>query len=170
MVEQTFDAESHIVEHDYNRLPSVDEISSLSVQKHLSERLLAYNMRTPIRPSDEGWPDYETLVPPMLMVWLGEVNDRGVELGSDGSQYIMSVYIFARSDAERTRLGAVLKDIFRKTIPIFNYVTGTESDPEPTGEYFITENVGWRPIPHIYNAPDAERWRAVVNATISRVE
>lgn len=170
MVEQTLTAESHIVEHDYNRLPSVDEISEMSVRNHISKRLLAFNMRTPIHPADEGWPDYETLRPPLLVLQLGEVANAGVELGSDGSRYTVAVYVFARSGPERTRLGAVLKDIFRKTIPIYNYVTGTEVDAEPTGEYFITDDVGWTPIPHIYNAPDAERWRAVVNTVLRRIE
>ena len=170
MVDVTFNANSHIVEIDYNRLPTVDEISEYSIRKHLTERLEAFNIRIPITPADEGWPDYESVSIPSIYLFVGESQDEGVELGSDGSEYIVNLYIFAKHDAMRTRLGYLMKDIFRKTIPIFNYVTGNEADPEPTGEYFITQNVGWQKIQHVYNASDAERWRSVVTAVLARVE
>jgi hypothetical protein len=170
MPEATFVSESNIVEIDYNTTPSVDEISEWSVRHHLGKRLRAYNILTDINPANEGWPDYETVEIPSLYLWLGTSEVDGVELGSDGSSYVASVYIFADNDTRRTRWAYLIKDIFRKTIPIYNYVTGNEVNPEPTGEYFISEDIGWNKIPHIYNAPDAERWRAVVTALLRRSE
>ena len=169
MVDITFSANAYIVEVDYNRLPSIDEVSEYSIRNHLAQRLPAFNLRVPIYSSNEGWPDYETVQRPSVMLWVGEVNDEGLELGSGGNRYIVTAHVFANNDAERSRIGSVLKDIFKKTIPIYNYVTGNEVSPDPTGEYFRTDDVGWQKIPHVYNAPDAERWRAVVTATLARI-
>jgi hypothetical protein len=169
MVDQTFTANAYIVEVDYNRLPSIDELSEYSIRNHLSKRLPAFNLHIPIYPSNEGWPDYETVERPSVMLWVGDISDEGMELGSSGERYVVNAHIFANNDAERARIGSVLKDIFRRTIPIYNYVTGNEVDPDPTGEYFRTDDVGWQRIPHIYNAPDAERWRAVATAVLVRV-
>lgn len=170
MVESAFVSESNIVETDYNTLPSVDEVSQWSIEHHLNKRLAAFNISTQVIPANEGWPDYESVSVPSIYLFVGESSVDGVELGSDGSEYIVNLFIFARHDTERTRLGYLMKDIFRKTIPIYNYVTGNEVDPEPTGEYFITDDIGWQKISHIYNAPDAERWRAVVTAVLRRTE
>lgn len=169
MVDKTFSSEAYIVEVDYNRLPSVDELSEYSVRYHLANRLADFNLRIPIYPSNEGWPDYETVQRPSIMLWIGTMTDEGVELGSGGRGYVLTAHVFANNDAERARIGSVSMDIFKKTIPIYNYVTGNETNPVPTGEYFRTDDVGWERIPHVYNAPDAERWRAVVTATLARV-
>lgn len=170
MVDVSFPANAYLVEKDYNRLPSTDEISEYSVRYYLTNRLQDFNVHIPVQQMNDGWPDYESVSIPSIYLWLGDTQDEGVELGSDGSQYIINLYIFARNDAQRTRLGFLMKDIFRKTIPIYNYVTGNEENPEPTGEYFVTDEVGWQKIPHVYNAPDAERWRAVATATLRRIE
>lgn len=169
MVESFFDADSYLVEVDHNRLPSFDELSEYSIRKYFMDRLPDFNIHTPIFPVNEGWPDYETLQVPSIGIWVGESNLSGVELGSSGRQYPVILYIFAKNDAERTRLGDLIVDIFEKTIPVYNFVTGNEENPQPTEEYFITDEAGWRKIPHIYNAPDAEKYRALATAIVRRV-
>jgi hypothetical protein len=172
MPELTLSAESKIVEWDATRADQLTDydVSEYSIRNHLTKRLNAQGYFIRIISQDEGWPDYEKLQRPSVYLWVGESEDTGVELGSDGSRYIVAVQVFAKSDAERSRLAELIKTVFKRTIPIYNYVTGNEPDPEPTGEYFLTDSVGWNKIPHIYNAPDAERWRAVVNAVLRRAE
>src|SRR5574338_1491457 len=150
MPDSTFIAETILVELDATDMTVLtdSDVSDYSIRHHLERRMAAFGYFIPIHSSDEGWPVYEELQRPSIYVWFGESANRGVELGSEGSQYIVSVQIFGRNDAERTRLADLIKKVFVRTIPIYNYVTGKEIDPDPTGEYFITDNVGWTKIPH----------------------
>lgn len=168
--ESQFVGEAQIVEYNARKTPDISELSDWSIRTAIQDALAATNWNITVLPADEGWPVYDAVERPAVYVWMGEAQDRGVELGSDGIGYIVAVQIFGKNDAQRTRLADQIMRLFKRTIPIYNYVTGTESNPEPTGEYFITDDVGWRKIPHVYNAPDSERWRAIVTAVVRRVE
>lgn len=168
----TFGGNSRIVETDATRVKSHAEISEYSIRHHLKKRLADNGWDLEIMPSDEGWPGYESIVPPAIYLFVREKEARGVELGSGGGEYITFTYVFGHNEAQRTRLGELIANTFQRGIPIYNYVTGNETDPSPTGEYLEApvDSVGWQKIPHTYDAPDAEKFRLVVNATLRRIE
>lgn len=172
MVLGTFSGGAHLVEQDTTKdFLSVAEISEYSIRHYIQNRLTAWNWNITVKPSDEGWPDYETLEPPEVYVELRTTEPAGVELGSHGSRFLVIVNVFGANEAQRTRLAELItKNVFRDTVPIFNFITGNEDDPERTGEYFITDDVSWTKIPSAYTAPDTRRWRSTVTATLRRVE
>lgn len=150
---------------------SIAEISDFSIRHYIQDRLTAWNWNITVKPMDDGWPEYEEIVLPEVIVELRSVDVAGVELGSHGSRLLVIVSIFGQNEAQRTRLAELItKGVFRDTVPIYDYVTGNEEDPDPTGEYFITDDVGWQKIPTAYTAPDNRHWRANVTATLRRVE
>ena len=171
-IEGSLTLDARIVEFDATRVKSAAEISEYSIRHHLEKRLADFGWDLDIMSSDEGWPGYESIVPPAIYFFLREKADAGVELGSDGGEYITFTYVFGNNEAQRTRLGELIVKIFDRGIPIYNYVTGNETDPVPTGEYLEppVDSVGWEKIPHTYDAPDAEKFRLVVNATLRRIE
>jgi hypothetical protein len=171
MVLGTFTGGSHIVENDTTRQLSVAEISEYSIIHYIQERLTAWNWNIVVKPNDEGWPEYETLEPPEVYVELRTTEVAGVELGSHGSRFLVIVNVFGENKAQRTRLAELItKNVFRDTVPIFDFVTGNEADPAPTGGYFITDDVSWSSIPSAYTAPDTRRWRSTVTASLRRAE
>src|SRR5574338_316927 len=161
MVLGTFTSDSTVVEQDTTKgWLSVAEISDYSIRHYIQSRLTAWNWNITVIPMDDGWPDYDEVALPAVVVELRTVDVAGVELGSHGSRLLVLVHIFGQNDAQRTRLAELItKNVFRDTVPIFNFVTGNETDPDPTGEYFITDDVGWSKIPTAYTAPDTRRWR-----------
>jgi hypothetical protein len=172
MVLGTFSGSAKVVEYDTTKnYLSVAEISEYSIRHYIQDRLNAWNWNVSVKSSDEGWPDYEALEPPAVVVELRETEIAGVELGSHGSRFLVIVNVFGENEAQRTRLAELItKNVFRDTVPIYDYITGNEVDPPKTGEYFITDNVGWIKVPSAYTAPDARRWRASVTASLRRVE
>lgn len=171
-IEAIFSSDSRIVEADLTRIKSDAEISEYSIRHHLNQRLSDFGWNLTITPSDEGWPVYDSIVPPAIILFVREVQDAGVELGSDGAEYVVLTYIFGKSEAQRVRLAELIRKVFSRGVPIYNYVTGNETSPDPTGEYLESpvDSVGWQNIPHTYDAPDAERYRSVVTATLRRIE
>lgn len=169
-INQEFNAESKVVERDSTRELSYAEIDEYSIRYYIQQRLNALNWTIDIKPMYEGWPDYEDVVTPGIYVEMRRRRVSGVELGSHGSSILTIVEIFTKNPAQRTRLAELVEDVFRDTVPVFDYVTGNETNPSPTGEYFITDDVGWEKIPSVYNGPDTQRWRAVVTASLRRVE
>jgi hypothetical protein len=170
MVLETFDAQAKIVEFDATRILSPSEIDVYSVVDHLKSRLAAMNWELEVIPVMDGWPDSDDLAVPGVYVDIPEVDVAGVELGSNGNRSLCIVTIFGSNDAQRRRLAELIKALFRDTIPIFSYTTGNETSPTPTGEYFITDSVGWRKLPSPYNASDNQQWRSIVTANLRRVE
>ena len=172
MVLGTFDSDARLVEQDTTKnYLSVAEVSDYSIRHYIQSRLMAWNWNIEVQSSDDGWPDYEELVPPAVFVQLRTTEVAGVELGSHGSRFLVIVDVFGENEAQRTRLAELItKNVFRDTVPIFDFVTGNETDPAPTGEYFITDSAGWTKVPSAYTAPDNRRWRATVSASLRRVE
>lgn len=172
MVVKTLLADSQVVELDTTKgYLSVAEISEYSIRHYIQNRLTAWNWNIAVKPMDDGWPENDVLAPPAVIVELRSVDVAGVELGSHGSRLLVIVNVFGVNEAQRTRLAELItKNVFRDTVPIYNFVTGNETNPVATGEYFITDDVGWTKIPTAYTVPDNLRWRASVNATLRRVE
>lgn len=172
MVLGTFSTDADIVEFDTTKgWLSVGEISEYSIRHYIQTRLTAWNWDIDVKPSDDGWSDDDEIVLPAVYVDLRDVEVAGVELGSNGSRILVNVQIYGENPAQRTRLAELItKNVFRDTVPIFDYVTGNEVNPDTTGEYFITDSVGWTKLPSAYNAPDSQRYRANVSATLRRAE
>lgn len=172
MVLGTSDADATVVEQDTTKgYLSVAEISDYSIRHYIQDRLTAWNWNIDVKPMDDGWPGSEELVLPAVAVELRSVDVAGVELGSHGSRLLVIVHIFGDNEAQRIRLAELItKNVFRDTVPIYDFITGNETDPVATGEYFITDDVGWNKIPTAYTAPDTRRWRAIVTANLRRVE
>lgn len=172
MVVGTFTGDSRLTEQDKTKgYLSVAEISEYSIRHYIQDRLTAWNWNINVAPMDDGWPVYDELVLPAVAVELRSVDVAGVELGSHGSRLLVLVHILGDNEAQRIRLAELItKDVFRDTVPIYNFVTGNEVDPVATGEYFITDDVGWQKLPTAYTAPDTRRWRAIVTANLRRVE
>lgn len=165
-----FLAQSHITELDTTRILSNAEIDEYSIRHYIQDRLSAWNWRVNVKPMYEGWPDFEEVDFPGVYVDVRSRDVTGIELGSNGSELLVLVQIIAENSAQQTRLAELIKNIFRDTVPIYNYVTGNETDPSPTGEHFITDDVGWEKIPSAYTGPDRQRWRAQVTAELRRIE
>lgn len=116
----------------------------------------------------QGWPDAEEIDPPSVWV-LMEINRTAPwELGTHGKEREVFIHIYATNDSERDSLAEAICDIIRDIIPIYDWVTGNETDP-PIVQYFNTVgDVEFRPIRAPTTAPKEEQWRAVVQATLSR--
>ncbi len=170
MVVETFTAHARIVEQDTTRILSPSEIDVYSIVDHLSSRLSALGWNLEVLPVLDGWPDYDDLAVPRVYVDITDVDVAGVELGSNGNRSLCIVTVFGANDAQRRRLAELIKSIFRDTIPIYSYTTGNETSPTATGEYFITDSVGWRKLPSPYTASDNQQWRSIVTANLRRVE
>lgn len=169
-IQSDFSANSHITELDTTRILSNAEIDEYSIRYYIQNRLSAWNWRINVKPMYEGWPDFEEVDVPGVYVDVRSRSVAGVELGSNGSDLLAIIQIFAQNPAQQTRLAELIEDIFRDTVPIYDYVTGNETDPLATGEYFITDDVGWEKIPSAYTGSDKQRWRAQVTAELRRIE
>jgi hypothetical protein len=171
MVLGTFNADATVVEVDTTRQLSVAEISEYSIRHYIQTRLTAWNWNIDVKPMDNGWPVNEEVVLPAVVVELRSVDVAGVELGSHGSRLLVLVHIIGANEAQRTRLAELItKNVFRDTVPIYNFITGNETEPDATGEYFLTDDVGWSKLPTANTAPDTRRWIAVVTANLRRAE
>ena len=172
MVMKTFTGETVLVEQDTTKgYLSVAEVSEYSIRHYIQTRLTAWNWDIDVKPMNDGWPDYDEIALPAVVVELRSVDVAGVELGSHGSRLLVLVHIFGENEAQRTRLAELItKNVFRDTVPIYDFITGNETDPVATGEYFLTDDVGWSKVPTAYTAPDTRRWRATVTANLRRVE
>lgn len=169
-IQSGFLAESHLTELDTTRILSYAEIDEYSVRHYIQNRLSAWNWQIEVNPMYEGWPDFEEVDAPGVYVDVRSRSVAGVELGSNGSELLVIVQVFGQNPAQQTRLAELIEDIFRDVVPIYDYVTGNETEPSPTGEYFITDSVGWEKIPSAYTGSDKQRWRAQVTAELRRIE
>ena len=169
-IQDSFLADAKLVELDTTRTLSFAEIDEYSIRYYIQDRLSAWNWTLEVKPMDDGWPEFEDVRAPGVYVDVQHRDASGVELGSMGSGLIVVVQIIGQNPAQRTRLAELIKGIFRDTVPIYDFVTGNEDPPTPTGEYFITDDVGWDKVPSTYTDPDKKRWRANVTAELRRAE
>jgi hypothetical protein len=90
------------------------------------------------------------------------------ELGSHGKEREVFVHIYASNDSERDRLTEEITDIIRDVIPIYDWQDGNETSPAVIELFNTQGEVESRPIRAPAGAPNVERWRAVVQATLTR--
>lgn len=145
------------------------EIDQYSLTRHIQSGLAAAGWTSvTVDQSRDGWPDYEELRVPGVYVLMQTSTPAGYELGSHAKQRTAFIHIFGKNDAQRTRLGESIEDMIRDVVPIFNFVTGNETDPDFL-EYFETDEVRLEKIPSLTITPDKEKWRSIVSATLRRV-
>jgi hypothetical protein len=65
-------------------------------------------------------------------------------------------------------LAETIENMIRDIVPIYDFTTGNESSPT-IGDYFETDDVRWEKIPALSIAPEKQRWRSLVSATLRRV-
>lgn len=144
------------------------EIDRYSIRKRITDELVAAGWTdTFIDLVDDNWPVGASIVVPGIYIQTDDNENAGYELGTDGRRLEVFVNIYGANDADRWRLSEALMSIFRRLIPIYEYVDGSELDPPQVG-YLDTEDVDYRPIKSLATTPDAERWRSVVHATLLR--
>lgn len=170
MVLGTFTVDAKVVELDTTRILSDAEKDEYTLTDYFNERLTAFGWDLEVLPVSDGWPDNDDLAVPGVYVEVPEVDRAAVELGSDSHRILALIHIFGKTPAQRSRLAELARKLFERTIPVFDYATGNETSPTATGEYFITDSVGWRKLPSPYTAPDTQQYRALVTAHLRRVE
>lgn len=143
------------------------EIDRYSLVKALQDQLTADGWTVPVELAKDDWPVGVTIQVPGIYVLFDTNENAGFELGAFGVRRNVFVHIFGSNDADRYRIAEAVMGYFRKTIPIYDYVTGNEGNPAPVG-FLDTEDVDYRPIRPLTTTPDAERWRIVVHATLLR--
>lgn len=146
------------------------EIDQGSIIHHIELQLAVKGWTTvTVKDISDGWPVYEEIVVPGVYVLVdNSAALQPFELGSHAKRRQVFVHIFAKNDAQRTRLADHIEDMFRDIIPIYDYVTGNEVTPD-IADYFETDSVGWRKLITTRNTPDKEKWRSVVTANLRRV-
>lgn len=147
---------------------SLLEIDGYSVVHALQSGLDSAGWEVPVDLIREHWPVREELRPPCAWVQM-DFNSTGPwELGSHGKEHEVFINIYATNSSERDRLMEEIANLVRDIIPIYDWQDGNETNPAVV-EYFNTQSeVEFRPIRAPINAPDEERWKAVVQATLSR--
>lgn len=144
------------------------EIDRYSLRKRITDELVAAGWTNlTIDLVDDNWPVGQQIAVPGIYIKTDEAENVGYELGSYGRMLDVFVNVFGANDADRWRLSEAIVDIFRRLIPIYAYVDGTEVAPPQVG-YLDTDSVDYRPINPLATTPDAERWRSVVHATLLR--
>lgn len=144
------------------------EIDSYSIQFYVQSGLDALGWSTvQVNQVLNGWPVYEELNVPSVLVLVGDSDLAGWELGSHGKSRTAFFYVFGENDAQRTRLADTIQDMVRDILPIYNFATGNETSPA-IADYFETDSVGWEKIPSTTSDPIKERWRAIVTARLRR--
>lgn len=144
------------------------EIDQYSIKHYVQSGLAALGWDTVfVDQVRDGWPVYEEIEVPGVYVLLENGEPAPYELGSHGNGETAHCFIYGENDAQRTRLADTIKDFFRDTIPIFNFVDGNETSPE-INDYFVTDSVRWEKIASTAITPDKEKWRSVVTATLRR--
>jgi hypothetical protein len=147
------------------------EIDSYSIRRFIESTLAADNWTT-VRVFDvaDGWPVYEELYVPGVYFQLdgGDTVLVPFELGSHAKRWRVFVNIFGQNDAQRVRLAETIAEMFRDIVPIYDFVTGNEANPDVV-DHFETDNAGWRKLISTRNTPDKERWRSLVSVTLRRV-
>jgi len=143
------------------------EIDRYSVVKALTDALIADGWDVDVQLAQDDWPVGVEINPPQVFVLFGPSENAGFEIGSFGLRHDLFMHIYGKNDADRVRLAEAIKDLFRKNIPIYAYVDGTEANPAQVG-FLDTEDVDYRPVQVPSTTPDTERWRMVVHATVLR--
>lgn len=139
-----------------------------SIVHELQTKLDAYGWEIPVASARGGFPINQEIKPPAIFVLYGPNSVSGYELGSWGKTRQIFVHIYARNDSQRDRLAEEITDIIRDGLSIYNFVTGNETSPEVSGRFDTQPFVDWQPIRPVPGAPDVEKYRAVVNATLLR--
>lgn len=144
------------------------EKDKYSVKHNLQISLDALGWNVPVEIVKEDWPDLEDLHPPCVWVLMDFSRTAPWELGSNGKDRETFIHVYATNDSERDRLAETICDLVRDIIPIYDWQDGNEDSPAVL-EYFNTVgDVEFRPIRAPATAPREEKWRAVVQATLSR--
>lgn len=147
---------------------SESEIGQYSVHHFVESGLAALGWETVfVDQIRDGWPEYAELRTPGVYVVCDDSEVTGYELGSHGKRISARLYLYGENDSQRSRLADTLEDMIRDIIPLFDFTTGNETSPT-IKDYFETESVRWEKIPNLTTAPDKERYRALVSATLLR--
>lgn len=116
------------------------------------------------------WPSGEEIIPPAIYVMFSDNATHAWELGANGMRHNVQAHIYATNDSERDALAEEITNVFRDTIPIYDWETGNEDSPAVVDRFNTEGDVTWRHIPATASMPNVERWRAVVQAVLSRQE
>ena len=153
---------------------SAAEIDEYSIQHHLQTQLDAAGWSVPVSLAQDGWPvgeeivlDEDTRARVYVLVAQGRL--APYELGSHAKRRDAYIHIYADSDPIRVRLAEEITNLIRDVLPIYAFVTGNEVAPAISA-YFATDDVIWRRIPALITAPTTEKFRAVVETTLRRVD
>lgn len=114
------------------------------------------------------WPSGDEIQPPAVYVLIANNRTAPWELGAHGKQREVYAHIYATNDSERDRLSEEICDVFRDIIPIYGWSSGNETTPSVSGSFNTEGDVEFRHIPALANSPDVEKWRAVVQAILTR--
>lgn len=147
---------------------SLLEIDRYSIQFALQEALDASGWSVPVDMVRDQWPTPEEINPPCIWVAMDFNRTAPWELGSHGKEREVFIHIYANNDSERDRLAEEIIDTVRDIIPIYDWQDGNETSPAIVSRFNTEGEVESRPIRAISSAPDTERWRAVVQATLTR--
>lgn len=147
---------------------SLMEIDGYSIVYALQTGLNTSGWNIPVDLVRERWPAADEVVTPSVWVLMDFNSTAPWELGSNGKEREVFIHIFATNSSERDRLAEEIANLVRDIIPIYDWQDGNETNPSVV-EYFNTQGeVEFRPIRAPSNAPLSERWRAVVQATLTR--
>lgn len=153
---------------------SAAEIDEYSLQHHLQTQLDAAGWNVPVTLAQDGWPVNEEIVltdetRARVYVLVAQGRLASYELGSHAKRRDAYIHIYADSDPIRVRLAEEITNLIRDVVPIYAFVTGNEANPS-VAAYFATDSVLWRRIPALITAPTSEKFRAVVETTLRRVD
>lgn len=143
------------------------EIDRYSLNKAITDDLVGLGFLVHVEIAQDNWPVGAVIQVPGVYILTDTNENTGFELGAYGIRREVFIHIYGKNDADRYRMAEAMVRLFRKNIPIYDYVTGNEADPLPVG-FLDTEDVDYRPIRPLTTTPDAERWRIVVHATLLR--
>jgi len=152
---------------------SADDLSLLEIDRYsithaLRLELAAQGWDVPVDMVTDNWPTAEQVVLPSVWVLMDFSRTAPWELGSHGKEREVFIHIYANHDSERDRLAETICDIVRDIIPIYDWQDGNEETPDVVSHFNTEGDVEFRPIRAAANAPDKERWRAVVQAALTR--
>lgn len=147
------------------------EIDIYSVRLAIQSGLNAAGWTQPhVKLMQNGWPTAMQIQPNDIFVTFADSTVTGVELGSNGKSRELFVYIFGKTPAFRDRLAEEITNLIRDDgLSIFAFVDGTEATPAVV-DHMTADDVRWRTVPMPSSAPEIERYRSVVIATLRRIE
>ena len=147
---------------------SLLEKDRYSITRAIQSGLDVAGWDVPVDMIREHWPTGEEIDPPQVWILMDFNRTAPWELGAHGKAREVFIHIYATNDSERDRLAEGICDIVRDVIPIYDWQDGNEVNPLVIDRFNTEGDVEFRPIRAPAIAPDNERWRAVVEATLTR--